>query len=230
MQQLDLRQTIHKFTKKTEPTDRYRSFDYCYNYFRQTMDLTADMEKSCLVLGFYLASWGMFRGSSFILQHSAKNFEKTIEYISKADRDLWHIDVDQYDDASIQKIIVSYNKIKAALVPDRKSDRTLVTKIMLGVFGCIPAYDYYFCNTFRKIADGQCGFRSVNETSLKLLKEFYDANKAEIDQFSQQITTTDFTTGQETHIHYPKAKIIDMYGFTKGLAQAKKDKELKMIN
>ncbi|EKM28037.1 hypothetical protein VCHENC02_6024, partial [Vibrio harveyi] len=37
-----------------------------------------DMEKSCLALGFYLASWGMFRGSSFMLEKSAKNFENLV--------------------------------------------------------------------------------------------------------------------------------------------------------
>ena len=65
---------IDVFKAQSEPIDRNTSFDYCYNYFKTTEDLTADLEKSCLVLGFYLASWGMLRGSSFLLQKSIKYF------------------------------------------------------------------------------------------------------------------------------------------------------------
>jgi len=46
-----------EFKSKSETTDRYTSFDYCYNYFKRNNDFTNDIEKSCLVLGFYLASW-----------------------------------------------------------------------------------------------------------------------------------------------------------------------------
>ncbi len=72
MKQADIKLVIEDFKLKSNPDDRYTSFDYCYNYFRTTNDLNQDIEKSCLVLGFYLASWGMFRGSSFLLQHSIK--------------------------------------------------------------------------------------------------------------------------------------------------------------
>ncbi|MFP4460510.1 MAG: hypothetical protein ACLFSQ_13095 [Candidatus Zixiibacteriota bacterium] len=89
-----------------------------------------------------------------------------------------------------------------------------MTKILLGVFGFIPAFDNYFGNTFRAISGGQCGFRSVNEKSLSFIKEFYDSNKSTIDRLSDETYTTDFITGEKTNINYPRAKIIDMYGFT----------------
>jgi len=67
--QNDINTIIDKFQNNNiSNTDRYTSFDYCYNYFRQpSKEILADMEKSCLVIGFYLASWGMLRGSSFLL-------------------------------------------------------------------------------------------------------------------------------------------------------------------
>ena len=91
---------------------------------------------------------------------------------------------------------------------------TLITKILLGVFGFIPAFDSYFSDTFRDILDGRCGFRRVNSNSLTCIKDFYDTNKLAIDKLSKETFTTDFLTGQKTTINYPKAKIIDMYGFT----------------
>lgn len=204
---------IQKFTAKSNPDDRYTSFDYCYNYFLTTDDVSNDMEKSCLALGFYLASWGMFRGSSFLLQKSVKYFEPTVAYISTLERSVWKIDVDNYDDQNIETIISIYNEIKRRLVTEGNADLTLITKVLLGVFGFTPAFDTYFCNTFRIIANGQCGFRAVNKKSLVFIRNFYEANRSTLDVLSGQTFTTDFVTGQKTNINYPKAKIIDMYGF-----------------
>lgn len=113
--QTDIELVINDFKDKSKPDDRYTSFDFCYNYFRTTNDLTIDIEKSCLVLGFYLASWGMFRGSSFLLQHSVNHFKPTILYINSLDKSVWNIDVDKYDEKNIEQIIEIYNEIKKRL-------------------------------------------------------------------------------------------------------------------
>jgi hypothetical protein len=212
----DIETIVNKFKSQSNPDDRYTSFDYCYNYFRTTNDLTQDIEKSCLVLGFYLASWGMFRGSSFLLKKSVRHFEPTIRYIATLDKSVWEIDADNYDEKNIQTIIKIYKDIKICLINKDNSDLTLITKILLGVFGFIPAFDNYFCNSFRAISDGQCGFRKLNIKSLSFIKIFYESNKTIIERLSDETFTTDFMTGQKTTINYPKAKIIDMYGFTSG--------------
>lgn len=216
MKQTDIELVIAKYKSKSEPDDRYTSFDYCYNYFRTTNDLTQDIEKSCLVLGFYLASWGMFRGSSFLLKRSVKHFEPTIRYIATLDKSVWEIDADNYNEKNIQTIIKIYKDIKTYLIIKDSSDLTLITKILLGVFGFIPAFDNYFGNSFRAIYGKKCGFRKANVKSLTFIKSFYESNKATIDRLSMETFTTDFMTGQKTTINYPKAKIIDMYGFTAG--------------
>ena len=83
---------------------------------------------------------------------------------------------------------------------------TLITKIMLGVFGNIPAFDTYFVTAF--------GVRSLNQNSLRKIKDFYDANRVQIDELD--IRTKDFHTSGLTHRMYPKAKIIDMIWFIEG--------------
>lgn len=55
MTKTDIEKIVNKFKSQSNPDDRYTSFDYCYNYFLTTNDITQDVEKSCLVLGFYLA-------------------------------------------------------------------------------------------------------------------------------------------------------------------------------
>lgn len=48
--------------EKPDINSRSRSWDYCYNYFQDHPEPTQDLERSCLQLGYYLASWGMLRG------------------------------------------------------------------------------------------------------------------------------------------------------------------------
>jgi len=208
---------VRKFKSSSKPEDRYTSFDYCYNYFLTTEKLGKDIEKSCLTLGFYLASWGMYRGSSFLLQKSVKYLEPTVDYIADLDRNVWNIDVDKYDEKIIEYIIEVYNEIKTRLIFNGHSDLTLITKILLGVFGFVPAFDNFFCDSFRNIYKGQCGFRRLNKKSLMFIKDFYDKNKIIINRLSNETFTTDFYSGERTNIKYTKAKIIDMYGFTLGL-------------
>jgi hypothetical protein len=74
------------------PTDRYASFDYCFNYFQSQFEddrLPAlaeapGLQMSCLHLGFYLASWGMYRGSTVRLQRS-------LAYLTHGRRRLGHM-------------------------------------------------------------------------------------------------------------------------------------------
>ena len=123
----DIEAIVTGYESQSKLEHRYTSFDYCYNYFRTTNDLNEDIEKSCLVLGFYLASWGMFRGSSFLLQHSVNHFKPTILYINSLDKSVWNIDVDKYDEKNIEQIIEIYNEIKKRLIPNGNTDFTFVT-------------------------------------------------------------------------------------------------------
>lgn len=90
--------------KGRKPDERYASFDFCYNYFysfykeNKLSELANEknLHASCLQIGFYLASWGMMRGSSFLLEKSARNYGKLIIEISKMKPKLWEIDIDNY--------------------------------------------------------------------------------------------------------------------------------------
>jgi hypothetical protein len=222
----DLQNTVlNLFHKECTPEHRYASFDYCYNYFQGSSaeELEADIEKSCLELAFYLASWGMLRGSSFLLQKSSKHYEPLIRYfieLKKDNHQIWDIDANSYTYSNISVILEVYEAVKKLIIGHEKTNRHIVltTKIMLGVFGCIPAYDEYFTRTFREICKnmpGRNGFRSVNRNSLTHIKNFYEANKVEIEEMRSIIHTLDFSMGDFTDRKYSIAKIIDMYGFAK---------------
>ena len=217
---MDVKKSINQFlegngkNKGRKSDERYASFDFCYNYFysfykRNKLDELADeknLQMSCLQLGFYLASWGMMRGSSFLLEKSVKNYKNLIVAISKMNPKLWEIDVDKYDEDNIRLLLNCKQQIIEVLGKENKPSDTLITKIMLGVFANIPAYDQYFRKSLK--------LHSVNKKSLLKIKKFYNENKETFDSF--KIHTFDFLTSQETDIIYPKAKLIDMYGFMDG--------------
>ena len=217
---MDVKRYINQFlegngkNKGRKPDERYASFDFCYNYFysfykRNKLNELADeknLQMSCLQLGFYLASWGMMRGSSFLLEKSVKNYKNLIVAISKMNPKLWEIDVDKYSEDNIRLILNCKQQIIDVLGKENKPSDTLVTKIMLGVFANIPAYDQYFRKSLK--------LHALNKKSLLKIKKFYEKNKETFDSF--KIHTFDFLTSKETDITYPNAKLIDMCGFIDG--------------
>lgn len=194
--------------------ERYASFDYCFNYFQEfkeknkIKELASDkhLQESCLQLGFYLASWGMLRGSSFLLEKSVRHYSELIKELVKFDKRIWNIDVNSYDDSNIKIILDFKDVIRKTL--GKKSSDTLITKIMLGVFGNVPAFDTYFNKGF--------GFYCCKKNQLKNISDFYKENKDIVDKYSKKILTFDFLAGKTTKRNYTKAKIIDMIGFIAG--------------
>jgi hypothetical protein len=147
---LDVEGNLAAYRSKLTRTGRYASFDYCFNHFRSfhernELDSMLDdeyLQVSCLQLGFYLASWGMFRGSSPLLQRSARHYVPVIEAIVNMPAPVWMLDANEYSNDNLVMLLDAFNRIRTAF-PSPATD-TLVTKTMLGVFGCVPAFDSYF--------------------------------------------------------------------------------------
>ena len=217
---------------KENDTHRYESFDLCYHHFRvQFRDSDKkiiDPEKSCAILSAYLASWGMMRGSSFLLGHNYKKLLPLIEYFAGLDEEYWEIDVGGYPQ-NYDRILGAYDEIKGRLISEGSRDLTLVTKIMLGVLGIVPAFDEYFTTFIREQPKSICKFRSFSREALESIHRFYMNNKALIDSFAgdDRVGVVDFDDNQ-TELGYSKAKVIDMIGFIGGreiLEKRKKEKQ-----
>ena len=132
---------------------------------------------------------------------------KKFRYSKRLDNtNIWIIDIDGYTDENIDEILRVYTLIENLFIKNwYKPTETLITKIMLWIFWNIPAFDRYF----RKWLN----IHSVNKINLKKIYNFYLENKNEIDSF--QIKCYDFITENNNSNKYTKAKIIDMYGFSK---------------
>lgn len=193
-----------------QPTARFASFDYCFNYFQSFRDdgealaSPSNMQTSCLQLGFYLASWGMLRGSSSLLRRSAKHYEPVISTIGSIPSEVWSADAGDYTSSTIEALLDTARRLRRALT-DRASD-TLVTKIMLGVFGNVPALDAYFKAAF--------GVRALTAATLQEIDAYCRLNRDTLDQYRQP--TLNFLDGMPTSRRYTRSKIVDMVFFMEG--------------
>lgn len=218
----DISRVIKQFDDESKDIKhRYYSFDFCYSHFRHSKETgNIDIEKSCFVLWSYLASWGMLRGSSFLMQKNPAYLTELVKWIYEQPQATWLIDVEDYPDKK-KEVLSLYTQVKSHLIGEKNHQAvTLVTKVLLGVFAIIPAYDRFFKDTFSEIAGEKCGFSTPNETSLNIIAQFYQENKEEIDALSKSHSILDFD-GKPTNYRYSKAKIIDMYGFQVGRSKTK---------
>jgi hypothetical protein len=214
---VDIEANLNAYRRHGSPESRYASFDYCYNYFQEARDAgetdrLADEDRrmsSCLQLGFYLASWGMMRGSGELLQNSVRGLVPVVEQIADESTSTWELDAHSYaNDAEV--VLALSRRIRVAFqASEVDASDTLVTKTMLGVFGCVPAFDLNFRRGFH------C--QTLCKRALRRIGEFYEDNRAEID--AVQVPTWDFLTGDETKRQYSRAKIIDMIFFQEGISR-----------
>jgi hypothetical protein len=80
----------------------------------------------------------MFRGGAELLQRSLKALVPVVKSLVSAPSALWELDVDGYNEAGISSIL-DYARTLRSPLPGGQSD-ILVTKVMLGTFGCVPAF------------------------------------------------------------------------------------------
>ena len=210
---VDIIGNVETYLGARTDTARYSSFDYCFNYFRDFHDAgtgraltdAEHLEASCLQLGFYLASWGMFRGRAELLTHSVKRLAPVIDLIAGAPPALWNVDANDYG-ADAQHLLFEAERQLRHALPGGQS-QTLVTKTMLGVFGCVPAFDRFF----------RVGFNTARfgPKALAGIERYYRANAETIDR--HRVATLDFETGRPSAHTYTAAKVIDMIFFIEGL-------------
>ena len=128
-----------------DPDGRYRSWEHCYRFFREHRhDLLRVGGEAALHLGFYLASWGMYRGSAFLLQRSYTAHIPVIRALASPQfTKLWQVDVGTHDDhiGLAPTIMDAVDSVKAAYKPFGSATDTLATKVLLGTVGCLPALD-----------------------------------------------------------------------------------------
>lgn len=197
---------------------RVLSWDFCFAHFADLERVRRDRQASCMQLGYYLASWGMLRGSSYLFKSTnARHYLHALEVIERYTPDMGGLTPAHFGEQRSQELLVSvFQELAAALLPEGGRQITLVTKTMMGVWGVFPSLDSYFMRTFDAIAKGQGKgkvFSRFGVNTVDLIGDFYDTHQKEIDRLATAYQTADFASGLPSGRSLPAAKVIDIYGF-----------------
>ena len=217
---------------------RFLSWEHCYKFFKDNHTFFNEekvVDQASLHLAFYLASWGMLRGGTFLLQKDYKVHEYLLEkvfmedkytkyYTSEFRNTLSHHFYDEID-MLIKDVrdAYSYNVTPIGGRKDTISvSDTLASKIMLGLFGIVPAYDRFFVSSMKMHGLNKTSF---NRESLVTLVDFY------LDNEEKFLKCKDLFASENSE--YTPMKLVDMYFWQVGYMMSEPDRfsqhELDMI-
>ena len=197
---------------KSDANGRYRSWEHCYSHFMKARyNKDVDYDYLSLQLAFYLASWGMYRGSSFLLQ---KDYRVHIPVVKKLLSERYDalagIECVEFRKETNQELLKEineflnkyYDRIRHEVKEQKIKKQlsyTLITKILMGTLGCVPAYDRYFKAGIKnqKTTTGNYNLRSI-----MLLVDFYERNAEQLESARSKMTVEGMP--------YPQMKLLDM--------------------
>lgn len=209
---IDAAQTFYEDARRDE-NGRSRSWEHCYRVFRDARtDPSPDYDYLSLHLAFYLASWGMYRGSCFLLQKDYKVLSPVVEKILKPEYDclfgLACADLRNSDAwAQIKKLSDDIDDYYFRPIRDKVAGRevttpvspVLITKILMGTLGCVPAYDRFFQDG---VATYKVTTQEYSRNSLLKLVDFYEAHNDRLEEARRGMRVGDLI--------YPQMKLLDM--------------------
>lgn len=221
--------SVAEFAKLFDERDfhRYTSWKYCYraskavySKFKAGKTTDFDYDYLALNLGFFLASWGMFRNSNlFYLGY--KVHVEPIKFLFNQSV-LW--DTDYVPGPALKSIkqglIDKYSGICEGI--ELTMTDTLFTKILLGLTGGVMAFDR-FCKTAMRKLGYNAGLYGKNSGWVKIQRDFPKYEKA-FAKYSKCLQTYKplvvengvyVESGEECS--YPIAKNVDRFMFEFGM-------------
>lgn len=238
---------------------RFKAWEYCYKYFKENRKKLQNSNElpneALLVFSFYLASWGMYRGSSFLLSLDHTVHIEILKILLESDYDILMRDISELKTegdiknfisalmTARKKIVDFYEpirnstrkkqgdfnkkirkKVKPKKPPATEISSILASKILLGIFGCIPAYDTFFKQGIKEVFQkGENGHypisQNFSEGSVKQIINFFEQNEDLLKEHS-------YTLKIDNSIPYPTMKKIDMLFWIEGYKKSKKEEQV----
>lgn len=208
--------------KPSEGNDypRLKAWEFVYEYIwaesRNWSDLVtgAQLDTTALHIGFYLANWGMFRGSSGLLQNSNLDLMKAISILLFTGRgpDLFELTMDDFapDAPNLKKNQAQLDSVLESLetlATNVSWTNTLKTKILMGVWGEFPALDRFYLAACRDLFPRRRFLTTASGQGLTALATLVR---------EQGFRPLPFKTAQHK-LPYPTGRFMDMALFQYGL-------------
>ncbi|MBP1043254.1 hypothetical protein I6N95_19725 [Vagococcus sp. BWB3-3] len=191
---------------------------HCYNYFsssRWRKLSSSDYNMLSLHLSVYLGQANMYHGSSFILQNGYKVHREAIQLICSpkyhALSGISCLDLGLAANRNrlfelTDEITTVYHKIRQHTYarldkrePASPVSQNLITKVLLGTLGCVPAFDSRALSVFKQFELGPKNYSS--EAVLSLI-DFYQREEADFNQLADIM--------YHRQITLPQMKLIDI--------------------
>ena len=194
----------------SDPSGDWHSWWLCHKAFYEFVEAGSPenrIDSMALNLGFYLASWGMYR-SSFLRRKDYTAHKEAVRILA-AHKDLMGISFDDFADKEVREKVIqlesklkkSYEQaandvteivageashIKGATGKSRTFSvtDTLTTKVMLGTLACCPAFDVHFKKAEVALDIGK---RDFSDKSLAGLAALCDSNKEQLEELSESL-------------------------------------------
>jgi len=153
----------------------------------------------------------MYRGSSFLLQKDYKVLVPIVEKVLKPEYDcLFGLACADLRKSEVQKMLETvYDDIANDFGPmrDQVAGRkvvspvspVLITKILMGTLGCVPAYDRFFVDGIKK---HKVTTQEYSPESVRKLAKFYEAHNDRLEEARRRMRVGDLI--------YPQMKVLDM--------------------
>jgi hypothetical protein len=106
----------------------------------------------------------------------------------------------------VSTVLAAAEAIRDGYRPYGRPTDTLVTKVLLGTFGCLPACDRFFIAGFKK---ADLSYSCVNEPFVERVLRFCNDNIVELRREQARIEATG-------SVRYPLMKLVDMYFWQMG--------------
>lgn len=210
---------------KRDPVGRFHSYDYCKKVFERYYDkgingkLTPD-EKDYIALHLfaYLGSWGMLRGSGWLLQKSYRALIPLVDVLYQAKyKPLLNIDpfalnfcAKDYAELVVDLSEKIYNTCESEI--GETPTLLFVCKIIMATYGCVPSYDDYVKKALGQLGAGiSRNAKKLNKNILCSTIDLIKANQAALQAAQDDIKAT-------YDVEYTIFKVLDMilwgYGAT----------------
>ncbi|AVK08043.1 MULTISPECIES: hypothetical protein [Pseudomonas aeruginosa group] len=194
-------------------------WEYIWDSRRSWDDLVApeQLDTTALHLGFYLANWGMFRGSSGLLQNSNLDLMKALarQLFGGPGPELFELSLVDFA-ASAPRLARNQELLETVLgAMDTLSSRvswtdTLKSKILLGVWGEFPALDRYYVAACRALYPRRAHLTRASGKTLTALHGLIGAERLSFPRLE---------TARQGLL-YPTGRLADMAFFQYGLEHA----------
>lgn len=209
------------YNECSKENNRLQSWEHCYYYF-YTNKQNVDADYGALMLFSYLASWGMLR-NSFLIEYDYKLHVGLVKCLIENCSVLWNNfdKISWKDIENADNIICKYyepKKIRNSIGENISS--ILRTKILLGIFGCVPAYDRFFKN----------GINIYNKDSNnKIVQLFGENSYNKLVELYKKQPKMEFKMHNYSDLCYPPMKLIDMYFWQIGYENSNEYEKQKRV-